>query len=208
MLHLHFSQLETPKGAVAWREGDPETLAIEGVTLDKPHDKYSLVKRRFQDRAYGRAVAERIMRNPPDVVISSNTPIDAQRVIIEACWKHDVPFVFWLQDLFGLLIEKILAKKLPVIGLLAGRYYRRLEQKLVRSSHAVVCASDDFSPIVREFGVEARRIHVIENWAPLDEITPMDMDNDWARSHDLAGKKIVMYSGTLGLKHNPELLLT
>lgn len=207
VLHLHFSQLRTPKGAVARRESDPATFEIEGLALDGPYEKYSLIKRRFQDRSYGRIAAERIVRYRPDVVISCNTPLDAQRVIIEACRKHDVPFVFWLQDLFGLLIEKIFAKKLPVIGFLAGRYYRRLEQKLLRSSHAVVCESDDFLPIVRELGVEARRIHVVENWAPLDEITPTDMDNDWARSHDLGGKKIVMYSGTLGLKHNPELLL-
>ncbi len=207
VLHLHFAQLDAPKGAVALRHGDPASLAIEGVALDRPYQKYSFVKRSFQDRSYGRAVAERIVRHRPDAVISGNTPIDAQRAIVEACRKHDTRFVFWLQDMYGLLIEKMLAKKLPIVGFLAGRYYRHLEEKLVRSSDAVVCISDDFVPLVRTFGVEAKRIHVVENWAPLDEITPVDADNDWSRAHAIAGKKVVMYSGTLGMKHNPALLL-
>jgi glycosyltransferase involved in cell wall biosynthesis len=48
---------------------------------------------------------------------------------------------------------------------------------------------------------------VIENWAPLDEITPMPRDTAWAVEHDLEGKTRFMYSGTLGMKHRPELLL-
>ena len=207
VLHLHFSQLRTPKGAVARRESDPATFEIEGLALDGPYEKYSLIKRRFQDRSYGRIAAERIVRYRPDVVISGNTPLDAQRELVEACRKHDIGFVFWLQDAYGLLIEKILAKKLPLIGVVAGKYYRRLEHKLIRSSDAVVCISEDIAPLVRESRVEPERIHVVENWAPLDEITPLDADNLWTREHALAGKKVVLYSGTLGLKHNPVLLL-
>jgi glycosyltransferase involved in cell wall biosynthesis len=207
VLHLHFSQLETPKGAVAPRDDDPATFEVEGLTLDKPYEKYSFAKRTFQDRSYGRVVAERIVRFRPDAVISGNTPIDGQHAILEACRNNDIPFVFWLQDVYGLLIEKVLARKLPIVGLLAGKYYRRLERRLLGSSQAVVCVSDDFLPLLKGYGVAAERTHVVENWAPLDEITPVDADNDWSRSHALAGKKTIMYSGTLGLKHNPALLL-
>ncbi len=207
VLHLHFSQLQTPKGAVTPRETDPATFEIEGLALSRPYKKYSFVKRRFQDRSYGRMVAERIVRYRPDVVISGNTPIDAQRVLSEACREHDIPFVFWLQDIYGVLIEKILSKKLPIIGFLIGKYYRYIERNLIRSSDAVVCISEDFSRIVGNSGVAPDRIHVVENWAPLDEIAPVDADNPWARRHSLVGKKVVMYSGTLGLKHNPMLIL-
>jgi glycosyltransferase involved in cell wall biosynthesis len=31
--------------------------------------------------------------------------------------------------------------------------------------------------------------------------------NDWAIKHGLADKRVALYSGTLGLKHNPELIL-
>jgi glycosyltransferase involved in cell wall biosynthesis len=51
------------------------------------------------------------------------------------------------------------------------------------------------------------RIAVIENWAPLDELPVRPRDNDWAREHDLVGRTVFLYSGTLGFKHDPSLLL-
>src|SRR5699024_507585 len=44
------------------------------------------------------------------------------------------------------------------------------------------------------------------NWAPLDEIVPVPRRNRWAREHHLDRAKTLLYSGTLGLKHNPALL--
>jgi colanic acid biosynthesis glycosyl transferase WcaI len=48
---------------------------------------------------------------------------------------------------------------------------------------------------------------VIPNWASLSEIRPVDKDNDWARLHRLHDKTVALYTGTLGLKHNPAILL-
>jgi glycosyltransferase involved in cell wall biosynthesis len=48
---------------------------------------------------------------------------------------------------------------------------------------------------------------VIPNWAPLDEIRPVTRTNDWSHEHGLDEVRTLLYSGTLGLKHNPELLV-
>ena len=45
------------------------------------------------------------------------------------------------------------------------------------------------------------------NWAPLDEIVPVDRKNDWAVENQLDDTLTLLYSGTLGLKHNPALLV-
>ena len=50
-------------------------------------------------------------------------------------------------------------------------------------------------------------VTVIENWAPLDELTAAGPSTGWAAAHGLAGRTVLLYSGTLGLKHNPALLL-
>ena len=42
---------------------------------------------------------------------------------------------------------------------------------------------------------------------PLDEIYPVNRKNDWAVEHSLDDTKTLLYSGTLGLKHNPALLV-
>src|SRR6185437_3342794 len=56
-------------------------------------------------------------------------------------------------------------------------------------------------------GISGANVHVIENWAPLDEVRPQPKANAWAREHGVDEKFCFMYSGTLGMKHRPEILL-
>src|SRR5262249_43029800 len=118
-----------------------------------------------------------------------------------------IGFVFWAQDLNAIAIDRLLRRRLPVIGALAGRYYLALERRLMRQSDAVVVISDDFLPVLDEWRIEPARIDVIENWAPRDELPQRPRDNAWAKEHGLSDKLVFLYSGTLGLKHNPDLLL-
>jgi colanic acid biosynthesis glycosyl transferase WcaI len=55
--------------------------------------------------------------------------------------------------------------------------------------------------------VDRSKVEVIQNWAPLNEIRPLPHDNAWAREQGLESCKVVIYSGTLGLKHDPGMLL-
>jgi len=48
---------------------------------------------------------------------------------------------------------------------------------------------------------------VIENWAPLDGITPLPKANPWAMDHGLADVPVFLYAGTLGIKHDPSILM-
>src|SRR6185437_12699249 len=45
------------------------------------------------------------------------------------------------------------------------------------------------------------------NWAPLHEIIPIPKSNPWSLENGVADKFCFIYSGTLGMKHRPELLL-
>jgi colanic acid biosynthesis glycosyl transferase WcaI len=74
-------------------------------------------------------------------------------------------------------------------------------------SNAVVVISDDFLPLLRRWGIDDSRVSVIENWAPLDELPARPRDNEWALEHGLAERPVLLYSGTLGFKHDPRLLL-
>ena len=58
-----------------------------------------------------------------------------------------------------------------------------------------------------EYGVSARRQTVIANWAPLDEIVPVPRDNEWAIAQGAAERITFLYAGSLGLKHEPLLLV-
>ncbi len=78
---------------------------------------------------------------------------------------------------------------------------------VVRDSAALVVISDDFRKVFRGWGIEKSRIHVIHNWAPLDEMPLRPRENDWSGAEKLGNGLRFVYAGTLAMKHNPALLL-
>lgn len=75
-----------------------------------------------------------------------------------------------------------------------------------RRAAAIVVIAPSFVPVHEAWGT-ADKVTVIPNWAPLDEIVPTERKNDWAIEHELDDVATLVYSGTLGLKHNPALLV-
>ncbi len=208
LLHLYNgSNPTTPKGAVDRRPEDAGRIDIEGVELPRVIEKSSFLDRWKLERLYGRLLHNRIASFDPDVVICANTPLDALEQVASICRSRGIPWVFWLQDLIGEATDRILKSKLPLIGGLIGAYYRRIESRLLRTSSFVVGITEDFARVASLAHVPADRYCTIPNWAPLDEILPRPKDNPWARQHDLTNRFVFLYSGTLGFKHNPKLLL-
>jgi glycosyltransferase involved in cell wall biosynthesis len=197
-----------PKGPVALRPGDPPGLRFAPIDLDRPVDKYNFLRRGMQERALGRMLVALIERERPDVVIG-NGPLDILWPARQACTRVGARYVYWLQDFYGLAIDKVLRRKLPGPGHVVGAWYRRIERRLLASSDWVVTITEDFRPLLERMGVARERTTIVENWAPLDDIAHPPRDNDWARAHQLesSGGPVFLYSGTLGLKHDPGLLL-
>ncbi len=206
VLHLYGASNMTPKGAMAPLPDDPETLSIASLTGPGAYQRYSFVRRWRYEVAYGKRLVERIVDWSPDLVISCNTPLDAQGMLLDRCRSLKLPLIFWVQDLVGVAANKILRRKIPVLGRFVGQYYLSLEQRIARQSNAIVAITEDFLPLLRDWKVAPEKLFAIENWAPLAEIPALPQDNDWARSQGLAGKTCIVYTGSMGLKHNPELI--
>ena len=73
--------------------------------------------------------------------------------------------------------------------------------------HVELVADRPFTPKLAEWKIPAERVHVIPNWAPLQELPEQPRNNAWARAHDLVDTPVVLYAGTLGLKHDSKWLL-
>ncbi|HEX2115677.1 MAG TPA: glycosyltransferase, partial [Alphaproteobacteria bacterium] len=207
VLHVFFADFQAPRGALTRRPDDPPGFAIRGISLGRPFEKYNFFKRVFQEIAYGRKLAEVIGEFRPDVALAGNAPLDIQAISTKYCRRHRIPLVYWHQDIYSVAIDKILRRKFPLFGAAIGARYIALEKWLLRSSDHVVTITEDFLPILTEWGTPRERITVIENWAAREDLAARPRDNPWAREHDLADKFVFLYSGTLGLKHNPDLLL-
>ncbi|WFE75348.1 glycosyltransferase family 4 protein [Roseinatronobacter sp. S2] len=206
--HVFSTSFQTPKGDLERRNDDPEGFDVVPLSLAEPFVKDSFVRRRSQEIEFGRLVAAQVTEFKPDVVISSNAPLDCQKMIWRECTRLGIPKIFWLQDIYSEAILRILSKKLPVVGHFVGLHYQRMEYDMLRRAEHVVAISEDFLPIITQHGVDPSRTTVVENWAPLADLTPQPRDNAWAQEHMSADRPRVVYSGTLGMKHNPEHLIT
>ncbi len=184
-----------------------ENFKLEGVQLHRPFARYNYLRRMRDERAHGRSVAQQLRNFRPDVVLSANAPLDAQRLILFASREVGAKFIFWMQDAIGQATKNALSTSIPVIGNFISDHYLRLERSLVKASDEVILISTDFLDYLHGWGVDTAQVHVISNWAPLDEIPVLPKDNPWARTHNLTDKFVFLYTGVLGLKHDAGLFL-
>ena len=207
ILHLFSQSFQSPKGSFEKKGDDSSTLEIKGISLLKPFNKYSFYERWIQEREFGRLVSTEIESFQPDVLISCNVPIDTQKYVLNACKKCNAQFIFWVQDFYGIAIKKIMTNKFYFLGRLIGSYYVYQEKRLLKQSDKIILISEDFKDILNIWKVRSSNIFSIPNWAPIQEIPVEKKINNWSQSNALHDKFCFIYSGTLGLKHNPELLI-
>lgn len=208
VIHAYYgSHQTTPPGVDSAAGKDIDNLTIEPIELKTVLDKYNFFKRWRQESEYGHAVAKSVQTFKPDLVLSANTPLDAQKTLIRTCKKQSIPFVFWLQDLLGLAAHNILSRKIPVAGALIGKHYIALEKRLLGKSQAVVGISALFIEFLQKASIPKDKLYLLPNWAPLDQLPVLSKENPWAASHGLQDKFCFLYAGTLSMKHNPHLLI-
>lgn len=205
--HLHFSDLQSVKaGAMAgsFVEGN---LTVVGLSLGEPFQKYNLFRRRQQELCYAELAQDEIRTRGPQVVLSAGAPLEVQTRLEAAAQATGARFYFWMQDVNSAAVQKLLPNRVPILGHLYGWYQEYLERRLAKASSGLVFITKDFLKLVDLWGLRRDRCHVIENWAPLATIAPDGAAQRWATKHGLEGKRLLLYSGTLGMKHNPGLLL-
>lgn len=210
VIHAYATALQTPRGDLAPKAWDPPTFRVVPVEMaaDYVRHKYSFIRRRGMEVAYGHRVAELIARERPVAVLSSQTPTETQEPIFRAARSTGAKFYFWVQDFYSLAVEKLVRKGLPIGGRVVGAWYRWLERRHLQGSDRIVAITEDFAPIMQQrFGIDPAKIVTIPNWAPLESMPVTPKRNAWSEAHGLADTFVYLYTGTLGLKHNPALLL-
>ena len=100
----------------------------------------------------------------------------------------------------------LLRRKIGLLGAPVGWFYRILERRQLRNSDAVVAITDDFVPLAASWAGSKTKVTVIENWAAVDDFPLLPKANAWSVKHECDSSLNFVYSGTLGLKHQPDLL--
>ena len=205
--HYWYSQdIGSPKGTLQLQTGDPPTLSIKAIGGGGEVMKYAPLMRLKQELGYARAVGHQARELAPTVTLS-NAPPHIQARLRKSVQKHG-QFVLWMQDIYSLALHHLLMRKSSLLAAIVMPLARGYENAQLRKSNAVVCISEEFRTYCERFGVRLDRCLVIENWAALEDLPVLSKDNSWSRAQELADKFVFLFSGTLGLKHNPEIVVS
>ncbi|MGV0795078.1 glycosyltransferase family 4 protein [Mycolicibacterium sp. XJ1819] len=204
--HQFCASYTTGRGATERREGDPATFSVRALELGGEFARYSPLTRLRQELRYARITAGAIRDATPDVVVLSNVPLLSLLFLTLTLRRRRTPYVFWQQDVYSDAISVVARQRLGPLGGLIGWAARSAERIVARGAAGVVPISDTFIDQLDAWGVTRDKIRVIPNWGAIDEMPLRPKDNDWSRSQGLADVPVVMYAGTLGLKHDPSVL--
>ncbi|KOV59306.1 glycosyltransferase family 4 protein [Streptomyces sp. MMG1121] len=168
--------------------------------------KQAYVRRLFQESLLGMELTQQVRRAKPDVALLSNMPIPTLVVTAAVLKRLGIPWVLWHQDVTAVALKSFAAAEVADAMGIAAKVFGAGEKWAARQASAIVVIADSFVEVHRQWGT-AGKVTVIPNWAPLDEIVPVARANAWSDEQSLSGVKTLLYAGTLGLKHNPVLLV-
>jgi colanic acid biosynthesis glycosyl transferase WcaI len=202
--HSYCAAYRSGKGRLHAEPG--ETLRYvpigEGITILKMRFRRRLV----QELRLGWQLIRVVRQVRPDSVLVANVPLPTLIVIAAFLRARAIPWVLWHQDVQAIAMQSFVGNKLSRLFRVVAWTAGITEKWCSRRATSIVVIAQSFVDVHRAWGTAAKTT-VIPNWAPTDEIYPVDRKNDWAVEHHVDSVHTLLYSGTLGLKHNPSLLV-
>tara|TARA_Y100000741_G_scaffold336742_1_gene295563 strand:+ start:76 stop:1260 length:1185 start_codon:yes stop_codon:yes gene_type:complete len=182
---------------------DSENFEVMKIdkTLSRNH-----YKRLLDEFIFAFLLVKKINKINPSLLICSNNPLIPQLFIYYFCKIKKIKFVFWLQDIISIAAENILKKQKNFFANIVSNFFKKIEFYILENSDHIVTISPDFDTILDE-KISNNKITCIPNWAPINDIPIMDKKNNFSVSNKLTDKFNILYSGTLGFKHNPDVLI-
>lgn len=207
--HVSSAQYVSGKGHLDRQPGDSTSLTFEGISVPIEFKKYAPLTRLRFERRYARAWIKRLKAAPADVVIACNLPLITMFLFVRHARRAKLPYVMWHQDIYSAGLSDELRRKLPrPFASIGSKVFVRMEAYCARNASHVVAIGEAFKQVYPSWKVHPEKVSVIPNWAPLDKVFPVGRVN--RRSAYLFDEETslrLVYAGTIGRKHNPQLLV-
>lgn len=204
--HQYCQSVTTGQGDTTRRNDDPESFSIKGISMGSDFARYSPWRRLGQEVRYGWSAIRAVLAVKPDVAVFSNMSIVPLSLVSLALKVRGIPYVFWWQDVYSDAVGTVARQRLGRLGGAVAWLADRVERGCARRSAAIVPITDAFVDHLDAWNIDLSKVQVIPNWGALDEVRPRPRVNSWSAAHSLDAVKVVMYTGTLGLKHDPSVL--
>ena len=194
--------LESPNlsSVGAWVHAHPHL--VKSINCKKPYGKLSLHSRLLGEIEWSGHCIGALQEEDPSVVIVSTVPLAVVARIQRWTESRGIPLIYWLQDLQGRAIHDLLGNKMGMPGRVLGSFVYLWEQHILEKSQVVITIAPgherELPPMIRE----SERYALLENWANIEEFPQFPATNEWSALHGLDKTLNVLYSGTLGFKHD------
>lgn len=142
-------------------------------------------------------------KKPDMILVVTNPPLAPFITWLIARTRH-IPYHVLVYDLYPevLVHSGILHESSRVC-----RVWKKLNVEMFGSARKVFTLGNSMLDAVSHY-VAGQKIQVIHNWADSDYIKPVPRaENPFIRRHKLDDKKIVLYSGNMGLTHDLESVI-
>jgi colanic acid biosynthesis glycosyl transferase WcaI len=194
--------LESPnlQSLPTWQARFPDLVRI--VRSTRPYGKLDLRERLRGELDWASRCVETLEQSPPSAIVCSCLPLPVVSKIQSWARSRHIPFIYWLQDLQSIAIAELLGKRLGAVGSAMGWLARKLELTFLKRSDHVITIARAHERFLPSQIRDAERFTTLENWANIEDIPLLPQDNDWAARHRLHNTLNIVYSGTLGFKHD------
>ncbi len=171
------------------------------ISLGATYNRYNLIRRMTHEIRLANKFSREIQYFEPDFVITSNVPLFCSYFLTKKLIKKNIPYIFWWQDAYSVAVNSKLSEIAHGVPLkFVKNRINRLEKFIAENAHSVVAISENFLPLYSNWGLNGEKISIVHNWSPPEDFRT-----------EIDGQKIsysfLLYAGTLGMKHNPQLLV-
>jgi glycosyltransferase involved in cell wall biosynthesis len=183
-----------------WSAETPDLVQV--VSCRKPYGKMSLKSRITGEIEWATNCIQRLTELQPSAILTSCAPLSVVPRLQGYAASRGIPFLYWLQDLQGRAIGEVFKGKVPLLGKSVGRLAEQFESQLLEKSRFVITIAQGHANSLPESVRREKRFELLENWANIEDVPLESHANEWAQQHGLAETRNVIYSGTLGFKHD------
>ena len=144
------------------------------------------------------------MRGIDTVVVSTSPPMAALAAVIANALRK-VRVVYWPMDLNP---DQAVTLGLADPRSLSVRALEWLNRAVIRRAETVVALDQAMARRLAAKGEVASKLAIVPPWPEEDDVTPVPHEaNPFREQHSLQGKRVIMYSGTLGPSNPVNTLL-
>lgn len=140
------------------------------------------------------------------LIITTNPPFLGILILVLRFFVK-IPYVVIAYDIYPQILDKmgILTKRS-----LMYRFWKWLNVKVYNNASAIISIGEDMTDIIqKEMCIRDKsKIKLIYNWSDKKKVFPVEKTNNkFIIDNGFIGKKILLYSGTMGSTHNIEDIL-